>query len=255
MAEPLTVTDPQARAALARADVRLASSPRMSLDPTRAHARGFVELADALEVAGGGAGHARAFAEGCDALADAIVGAFPDNLFWDLDALLAHLAAWPTVEMEAGFDDLVTLHARFGRATAIRFRYVHDFLYGYDWTKWVRRDPTTRADVHPYDRAFFGAMLTRGEELIALIARGDAKYHRLEEGRDRNPFGFSREPADEARLCRALAARGQIPVEAWRLHPRVRWDHDYYAERRRTAQALGLTTSGSAPPTTTAARE
>lgn len=191
-----------------------------------------------------------ALARGLSELADAIVAAFPENVFWDLDALAGSLAGADPDTIDGAFHDLVALHRLFGRATSIRFRYVHDFLYGYDWAKWVRRDPEARADIGPYDPRFFAAMLQRGEELIALIAADDAKYHQLADDEPRNPFGFSREPEDELRLHRQLASEGAVPVEAWRLDGRARWDADPYRARERAAERLELTRRPAARPTT-----
>ena len=53
-------------------------------------------------------------------------------------------------------------------------------------------------------------------------------------------FGFSREPEDELRLFRDLAARGLLPVEAWRLETAPTWDRPFTDLRAERARVLGL---------------
>lgn len=186
-----------------------------------------------------------AFAEGLAATAVAMREAFPDNVLWDLDYLAASLWA------QAGGDaDVLRAHAEkvaavqrvFGRQTVIGFAYVHDFTYGYDWAKWVGRDPAARVGVRPFEPRFVEAMLDRGEALREVIASGeDEKYPPLIGAGARNPFGFSREPPDELRLHRWLAARGEIPVESWDVNAQPEPGRDYAGLRVAGAEALGLT--------------
>ena len=65
---------------------------------------------------------------------------------------------------------LVDVQARYGARSAIRFRYVHDFIYGYDWARWVAREPETRTAIGPYDPVFLKRMRDRADELLELIA-------------------------------------------------------------------------------------
>lgn len=179
-------------------------------------------------------------------IAESMLEAFPDNIFWDLDALAAQLAAgarehgpaWVTAESAL----VASLQHLFGGGTVIRFRYVHDFLYGFDWAKWVRRDPEARARVGPFDPRFVRVMWQRGHELLALIARDDAKYPRLRGEAARNPFGFRREPDDERRLFRDLAAHDLLPVRAWQRAPRTSFAEPFRERREERARALGLPT-------------
>ena len=67
-------------------------------------------------------------------------------------------------------------------------------------------------------------MQRRGDELLELIELDDGKYPTLDGDEPRNPFPFSREPADELRLHRELARRDLIPVPTWssdRAGPRL----------------------------------
>lgn len=190
-----------------------------------------------------------AFAVALEEIAAAQLYAFPGNLFWDLDALAASLARQacahpsPRAHLFELAGHIARLQRLFGAETAIRFRYVHDFVYGYDWAKWVKRDPAARAHVGPFDAAFLVYSEKRAGELIELIANDDAKYGRLPDGEARNPFGFSREPEDEIRLFRDLAERDLLPIRAWETAPPLDWEPPYLALREERAAALGLATS------------
>ena len=175
---------------------------------------------------------------------------FPENLFADYAALVEStaLAAEHSAEPLATVHDtgkaLVELQALFGRHSPVRFRYVHDFLYGYDWAKWVKRDPAARAQVGPFAMPFLRYMLARGAEMLALIAADDATYPALRDARARNPFRFDREPSAEVLLHRSLAVRDEIPVRAWRLSQegvaQGPWDAAYQELRLAEASRLGL---------------
>jgi len=211
--------------------VRAGSLPtaRLSLDPSREEATTALELHRLLEPRVQTEAASLALASGLAATADAICRHFPDNLLWDLDALAAGLVARGSdaAGITRAFDEMCGLISLFGRATAIRFRYMHDFTYGFDWAKWVRREPETRAGIGPFDERLVAALFRRGNELLALIDADDAKYGRLPDARARNPFGFSREPADEIRLFRALVEDGLVPLCAWQLDPRPVWDRPF----------------------------
>ncbi|AKF08004.1 hypothetical protein [Sandaracinus amylolyticus] len=186
-----------------------------------------------------------AAARGIATIAEAVHRNFPDNLFCDLELVLARLerggATHGVAWVDATVSTVVDLHDLFGHGTSIQFRYVHDFLYGFDWARWVRRDPETRRVIGPFDPGFLAYARRRGAELVELIAQDDDKYHRIPRGRDRNPFAFQRDPASETRLLSDLAVRGWVPVEAWKRDAAPRWDRDYTYERERRARELGLT--------------
>jgi hypothetical protein len=147
-------------------------------------------------------------------------------------------------------EQVIRLHRLFGQGTPIRFRYVHDFLYGFDWARWVARDPQKRSSVGPYDDVFLDYLEGRGHELLALIERDDAKYPTLRDAAPRNPFPFSREPEAEAEIHRSLARLGLIPVPAWSSEGKSTWDRPYVAlreeEARRLGHALATQPAGSA---------
>jgi hypothetical protein len=243
---------------LADADARLGAPRWSSLAPDRVHARSLVAIGHALRetepAAEESGGAALAFAEGLAAVALAMHDAFPDNVLGDLDHLAASLwrdaAAAPEGASELvrrQYTVLVELQHLFGRATAIRFRYAHDFLYGFDWAKWVSGDPAVRAHAGPFSAPFLSYMHARGHELLAAIAEGnDRRYPPLPDARPRNAFGFSREPTDELRLHRHLAREGLLPVQAWRFDASPCWDRPFHQLRSEHAARLGLLDPGGA---------
>jgi hypothetical protein len=231
--------------------------PPATLDPTRelatslvdVHARALAQL-DASFVAP----LVEPLADGLYTLALAQLDAFPGNLFWDLDliavAIVAQVRGLPpehaAVHIADQFARMAELQHLYGRATAINFAYVHDFVYGYDWAKWVAREPDVQADVpEPFAPRFLAYMRTRAHELLELIAVDDAKYPSLVDDQARNPFPFSRAPADEITLHRELARRDLIPVPTWNpdansLNWSTRWQLPFQAVRIAVARDLGL---------------
>lgn len=213
-----------------------------SLDPTRDLARPLVELTPeaslSVEIR---AAVAHALVE----IADSLARNFPHNVFADLDYLAARLEA---TGVNGGIESLaqvhgslVRLHDLFGRETAIHFRYVHDFLYGFDWARWTQRDPGARAGIGPWDASFLLAMEQRGGELLRTIAsRNSERYAPLRAGKDRNAFEFDRSPESEFRLLRELARRSWVPIEAWRRDAIPEWNRPFYETRSELAQALHL---------------
>lgn len=222
---------------------------RGTLAPDRRIARSLEALGRALlprlhELPGG---TATAWSEGLVATTVAIRTHFPDNVLWDLDHLAASVLrdasddpSAAAERVQTAFAEVLELHALFGCGSPIRFRYVHDFAYGFDWAKWVRRDAAARSGVGPFDLAFLRSLRQRGHELLALIEQDDEVYPRLRTRGARNPFAFSREPEEELSLYRDLAAQGLIPVRAWTFDEPPVWDRSFAEEREARARALGL---------------
>ncbi len=213
---------------------------RLSLCPGRSRARALREVGEYL-IAGASAEPAWVFAQGLAAIAESILRNFPDNLFWDLDCLAAWL--WgngrPAAEIREDCERVVALHELFGAFTPLSFRYVHDFLYGFDWARWVARAPDERRGIGVYDPRFLDALLRRGEELLVAIQAGtDERYPPLCVGAARNAFGFSREPTEELALYRRLAEEGWIPVHAWDFAGESEWERPY--DEARVTRAVGL---------------
>lgn len=221
---------------------------RRSLSPERETATPLADLVRAHAVALPDT-VVRAFERGLCTLALAQLEHFPGNLFWDLD-FIAHEAATQArtaADGVAHLDELFALMAElqraYGRTTAIRFRYVHDFSYGFDWAKWVRREPAQDGSVGPFELEFLRYMERRAGELLALIEQDDQTYPQLRNEAPRNPFPFSREPEAEIRLHRVLAAAGDLPVPGWRARKpgeTLVWDRDYAKRRIECAAELGL---------------
>ena len=134
------------RAADARLDAVLIE--RRSLGPGRTRATSLEDIGHALL---GSVAEPDALARDLVRIAEAVHRAFPGNLFWDFDFLAACLA-----KAEAGVrgemtERIVALQARFGLSSPICFRYVHDFMYGFDWARWVQKAPDSRRGVGPFD--------------------------------------------------------------------------------------------------------
>ncbi|MEZ4231034.1 MAG: ferrochelatase [Polyangiaceae bacterium] len=236
---------------LRAADEVLAASGvlRRSLCPERQLATSLLDLGARLrsEIPRGCEG---AFARGLASIARAELRNFPENIFWDFDYTASSLveeasaAVEPARHLTHACALIVELQDLFGSATEIRFRYGHDFIYGYDWAKWVRKDPAARRGVGPFDLEFLRFLHHRGHELLELIAEDDTKYPTLRTSEPRNPFEFSREPSAEAALHESLARDHLLPVESWRLDATPVWDRPFQRLRRERAEALGLARSG-----------
>jgi hypothetical protein len=219
-----------------------------SLCPGRARATPLEALGRSLLGPSVELGIAHAFAGGLSRIALAVQRNFPGNLFWDLDylaegllgAAASGLEGDPAGAIEARADLVVALQDLFSHRSGIQFRYAHDFLYGFDWAKWVAREPEARGAVRPFDEVFLRGMHQRGSELLELIARNSERYPQLEPGHDRNPFGFSREPAAEELLHRTLAAEQLLPLEAWSRSAKPDWERPYADLRKERAKALSL---------------
>ncbi len=213
--------------------------PRRSLDPRRGRATSFTELFGELLKRHPAVADPEGLADGLGGFARGVVRNFPENLFWDFELLGMQLARANVVDRRERVASLERLHIRFGSAP-IAFRYLHDFLYGFDWARWVRRAPADRAGVGPFDPPFLAYLEQRGEELLVLIAEDDTKYPELPAGQPRNPFGFSREPEDERRLMQLLEARQLIPARAFDFDAVPDATLDYVELRRAAARELGL---------------
>ena len=212
-----------------------------SLDTRRPRALLPAELAARLMEEHSGEDKARAFAQGLDEVVRALAEDFPENIFWDLDYLACRMWNAGGPEEVLGYARRVaTLCRGFGNKSQLRFRYAHDFLYGYDWARWVVRQPEKRATIGPFDLAFFDYLEGRLRTLVELIADNDTKYGKLQGQEFRNPFAFCREPREEAHLHQVLAQADFIPVKAWRFDGDCRWDLPFTDLRTEAARRLGL---------------
>ncbi|NJK89222.1 MAG: ferrochelatase [Myxococcales bacterium] len=182
-----------------------------------------------------------ALTEGLAGILESWTHHFPNNLFWDVELLAESLSrAGSPAECQTTAGRVADLARGFGRSTKIRFQYVHDFLYGFDWARWVARDPEERDGVGPFEQCFLAHLELRQVELLELIDHDDQKYPRLVGPGHRNPFGFARDPASEAQLHLALAKASLVPVEAWSFGGRATWDRPFARLREELAKDLGL---------------
>ena len=173
---------------------------------------------------------------------------FPGNIFWDMDFIFFSTFA-EMKKYESNYKDylidfekimLKLLHV-FGGHSAIKFQYIHDFSYGFDWAKWVKKDKKERKSIGPFSLSFLHRMFHRGEELIELIRKNDAKYYQLgKKERFRNPFIFIREPEEETALLTFLAKEGNIPVACWDKKAKPKWEIAYEIKRRQASEHLGI---------------
>lgn len=181
---------------------------------------------------------------------NALLHNFPENIFWDFDCVVscmvnqALLADAPIVVLENFSNKIVLLMNMFGRESEIRFRYIHDFIYGFDWARWVKKKPHQRANSEPFCFNFLDDLLCKGEEILQRIKKDDFKYPHISEKRYRNPFCFSREPEDECRLLTYLAANECIPVAAWEWNTVTVWDKPFYQIREDASEQLNIRKKG-----------
>ncbi|MEA5566848.1 hypothetical protein [Anabaena sp. UHCC 0399] len=172
---------------------------------------------------------------------------FPENIFWDFDFMVSSMLyqALNTEDDAVDFlgnfaNKMVLLTELFGINSEIRFRYVHDFIYGFEWAKWVQKDPQNRAFIEPFSLIFLDYLLMKTKELIQRIHRGKSQSYKLCDNGFRNPFTFSREPEDEYRLLTHLAQAELIPVAAWDWNASPIWNKPFQERREQLALELNI---------------
>ncbi|WP_066378437.1 MULTISPECIES: hypothetical protein [unclassified Anabaena] len=172
---------------------------------------------------------------------------FPENIFWDFDFMVISMLN-QALEAEEGAVDFIEIFGKkmvilselFGINNAIRFRYVHDFIYGFDWARWVQKEPQNRGNIQPFSLMFLDYLLLKGQELIQRIHLGQSQYYKLCDNGFRNPFAFSREPEDEYRLLTYLAQAELIPVAAWDWNAYPSWNKPFQEMREQLALELNI---------------
>jgi hypothetical protein len=170
----------------------------LSLDPRREVPTSFEALGRFVAASVDDEAVLTAFDQALAEIVRAVLHHFPNNIFWDFDYLVASLlnqalASKNEIEFITAFhDDMILLLELFGRYSKIHFQYLHDFLYGFDWAKWVQKDPQTRQFTGPFSITYLGYTIDRGRQLLDLIAAGDRTYPRLPDGTYRNAFSFGR---------------------------------------------------------------
>ncbi|MEH2137832.1 hypothetical protein [Nostoc sp.] len=172
---------------------------------------------------------------------------FPENIFWDLDFMVSSMLRQALIADEGAIaflklfgEKMVSLMEMFGINTEIRFRYVHDFMYGFDWARWVQKEPQNRASVEPFSLIFLDYLLVKGKELVQRINHGQVVSYKLCDTGYRNPFTFSREPEDEYRLLTYLAEEQLIPVAVWNWNASPVWNKPFQEMRQQLALKLDI---------------
>ena len=172
---------------------------------------------------------------------------FPENIFWDFDFLVSSMLRQALVADEGAIpfltvfgEKMVSLTEMFGNKTEMRFRYVHDFMYGFDWARWVQKEPHKRAHIEPFSLVFLDYLLVKGKELLQRISHGQVTSYKLCDTGYRNPFSFSREPEDEYRLLTYLAEEELIPVAVWNWNASPVWNKPFQEMRQQLALKLDI---------------
>ncbi|WP_427157708.1 hypothetical protein ACQFX9_19150 [Aliinostoc sp. HNIBRCY26] len=172
---------------------------------------------------------------------------FPENVFWDFDFMVSSMLrqalsakSEAAIFLEKFAKKMVLLTDLFGINSEIRFRYVHDFVYGFEWAKWVQKDPINRANTEPFSLTFLDYLLAKYQELIQRINRSKSPSYKICDNGFRNPFTFSREPEDEYRLLTHLAKAQLIPVAAWDWNAVPMWNKPFQEKREQLALELNI---------------
>ncbi|MEH2364845.1 hypothetical protein [Nostoc sp.] len=172
---------------------------------------------------------------------------FPENIFWDFDFLVNSMLRQALIADEGAVsfltvfgEKMVSLIEMFGNKTEMRFRYVHDFMYGFDWARWVQKEPQKRAHIEPFSLVFLDYLLVKGKELLQRISHGQVTSYKLCDTGYRNPFTFSREPEDEYRLLTCLAEEQLIPVAVWNWNASPVWNKPFQEMRQQLALKLDI---------------
>ncbi|MDZ4725711.1 MAG: hypothetical protein SH817_06120 [Leptospira sp.] len=174
---------------------------------------------------------------------------FPENIFWDFDFFVFRMisnAMNSPLEFKANSTHITTkviaIFELFGAHSKIKFRYVHDLLYGYDWLKWILEKKKVDDDTDPFGDQFLDYIYHRGLEIIELIDKNDTNYPNLG-GIYRNPFLFSRSIEEEIQLHKSLSESGLIPIDAWDQNAIPKSDKNYSLLRLERAKELGIRTN------------
>ncbi|MEH2022264.1 hypothetical protein [Nostoc sp.] len=172
---------------------------------------------------------------------------FPENIFWDFDFLVSSMLRQALTADNGAVnflkifgEKMVCLTEMFGNKTEMRFRYVHDFIYGFEWARWVQKEPQKRAHIEPFSLLFLDYLLVKGKELLQRINHGQVGSYKLCETGYRNPFTFSREPEDEYRLLTYLAEEQLIPVAVWNWNASPVWNKPFQEMRQQLALKLNI---------------
>ncbi|MEA5514114.1 hypothetical protein [Nodularia sp. UHCC 0506] len=219
----------------------------LTLNPHQTLITNFVELENLITASITDQKFIVALRDNLEIIIYAQVQNFPENIFWDFDFMVGSMVRQALVADEGAIaflecfsHKMVVLIELFGIKKEIRFRYVHDFMYGFDWARWVQKEPQTRSNSEPFSLMFLDDLLMKGEKLIKHINYGQVTSYNLGNTGYRNPFDFSREPEDEHLLLTSLAKEKLIPVEAWNWDTSPVWNKPFQEMRQQLALKLKI---------------
>ncbi|MBH8552058.1 hypothetical protein I8751_06660 [Nostocaceae cyanobacterium CENA357] len=181
-----------------------------------------------------------------EVILDALLQNFPENIFWDFDFMVSSMLRQALLSddgadfLEYFANKMVSLIELFGIKKEVRFRYIHDFMYGFVWAKWVQKEPHNRAHIEPFSLCFLDYLLIKGQELVHRISLDQVSFYKLCDTGFRNPFSFSREPEDEYRLLTYLAGKQLIPVAAWNWNAHPVWNKPFEEMRQQLSVKLNI---------------
>ncbi|TVP60993.1 MAG: hypothetical protein EA343_15845 [Nodularia sp. (in: Bacteria)] len=219
----------------------------LTLNPQKNVITSFVELENLITTSTTDKEIILALRDSLELIIYAQVQNFPENIFWDFDFILSSMVRQALVADEGAIaflecfgKKMVLLIELFGIKKEIRFRYVHDFIYGFDWARWVQKEPQTRSNSEPFSLVFLDYLLLKGEKLVKQLNYGQVTSYSLGNTGYRNPFDFSREPEDEHLLLTSLAREKLIPVEAWNWDTSPVWNQPFQEMRQQLALKLNI---------------
>ncbi len=219
----------------------------LSLNPHKTLITNFAELGNLITEQNTDIHLLTTFQETLESIVRTQLQNFPENIFWDFDFLVSSMLRQALTADEGAVpflkifgEKMVCLTEMFGNKTEMRFRYVHDFMYGFDWARWVKKEPQKRSHIEPFSLVFFDYLLAKGKELLQRINHGQVISYKLCETGYRNPFTFSREPEDEYRLLTYLAKEQLIPVAAWNWNASPVWNKPFQEMRQQVALQLNI---------------
>jgi hypothetical protein len=219
----------------------------LSLSPQKTLITSFAELENLIAEQNSNLQIITAIQETLESIVRTQLQNFPENIFWDFDFLVSSMLRQALTAEEGAItflkvfgEKMISLTEMFGNKTEIRFRYVHDFMYGFEWARWVQKEPQNRAHVEPFSLVFFDYLLVKGKELLQRINHGQVISYKLCETGYRNPFTFSREPEDEYRLLTCLAEEELIPVAVWNWNASPVWNKPFQEMRQQLALKLNI---------------
>jgi hypothetical protein len=219
----------------------------LSLSPQKTLITSFAELENLIAEQNSNLQIITAIQETLESIVRTQLQNFPENIFWDFDFLVSSMLRQALTAEEGAIaflkvfgEKMISLTEMFGNKTEIRFRYVHDFMYGFEWARWVQKEPQNRAHIEPFSLVFFDYLLVKGKELLQRINHGQVISYKLCETGYRNPFTFSREPEDEYRLLTCLAEEELIPVAVWNWNASPVWNKPFQEMRQQLALKLNI---------------